>query len=226
MTFGQQVLEYYKNLTPPDHLPSDVSVMNPYHEESTINIVEKFYKKYYSDNKERKICFGINPGRFGAGLTGIPFTDPEQLVKSCGISNEFTKKTELSSAFIYKMIDDYGGPCSFYSDYFISAVSPLGYIKNGINLNYYDIKGYQSIFDDYVKLQIEQQLKMDINRNKAYSIGKGKNIKYLNYLNERYGFFKEIVPLPHPRWIMQYQRKKIQLFINKYLVSFGIDCLP
>ena len=124
------------------------------------------------------------------------------------------------------MIDDYGGPCSFYSDYFISAVSPLGYVRNGINLNYYDIKGYHSIFDGYVKLQIEQQLKMDINRNKAYSIGKGKNIKYLNYLNERYGFFKEIVPLPHPRWIMQYQRKKIQLFINKYLVSFGIDCLP
>jgi hypothetical protein len=36
-------------------------------------------------------------------------------------------------------------------------------------------------------------------------------------MNERYGFFKEIIPLPHPRWVMQYRLKRMQEFIDLYL---------
>src|SRR5687768_18158258 len=32
----------------------------------------------------------------------------------------------------------YGGCDKFYSDFFITAVSPLGFVKNGKNVNYYD----------------------------------------------------------------------------------------
>ena len=37
------------------------------------------------------MIFGINPGRFGAVLPGIPFTDPIRLKKECGIDNHLPK---------------------------------------------------------------------------------------------------------------------------------------
>ena len=50
---------------------------------------------------QRHLLLGINPGRFGGGVTGIPFTDPIRLQNVCGIENNFEKKQELSSVFIY-----------------------------------------------------------------------------------------------------------------------------
>jgi hypothetical protein len=44
-----------------------------------MKICSSFYQKYYADNKKRSLIIGINPGRFGAGVTGIPFTDPIRL---------------------------------------------------------------------------------------------------------------------------------------------------
>ena len=88
-----------------------------------------FYTKYYSDNNKRILLLGINPGRFGGGVTGIPFTDPVRLEKVCGIKNDFQKKQELSSVFIYEMIEAYGGAEKFYKQFYISAVSPLGFVK-------------------------------------------------------------------------------------------------
>ena len=79
-----------------------------------------FYEKYYNDNNERYAFFGINPGRFGGGVTGIPFTDPIRLEKICGIPNDFEKKQELSSVFIYDMIDAFGGAAKFYKRFYIS----------------------------------------------------------------------------------------------------------
>ncbi|MGB3465178.1 MAG: hypothetical protein WBA74_07910, partial [Cyclobacteriaceae bacterium] len=53
--------------------------------------------------------------------------------------------------------------------------------------------------------------------DKIYSLGQGKNIKYLEYLNKKYQLFGEIVPLPHPRWILQYRRKRKDEFLDLYL---------
>ncbi len=39
----------------------------------------------------RYLILGINPGRFGGGITGIPFTDPIRLQNICGIENDFQK---------------------------------------------------------------------------------------------------------------------------------------
>ena len=67
--------------------------------------------------------------------TGIPFTDPVRLRDICGIENDFQNKPELSSDFIYRLIDVMGGPRHFYKHYYIGAVSPLGFVKNGKNFN-------------------------------------------------------------------------------------------
>ena len=180
MTVCQKILSFYQNVQPPRGLPHEVGVLNPF--KSAFHLTTAFYKKYYDDNNERIILFGINPGRFGGGVTGIPFTDPHKLEVNCGIENDLDKREELSSKFIYDMIEAIGGPSKFYSRYYISAVSPLGYIKDGKNLNYYDIAEWKPLFKDYAVQMIEEQMDFPINQKIAYSIGQGQNLKFLNEL--------------------------------------------
>ena len=153
----------------------------------------------------------------GAGLTGIPFTDPVMLSDRCNIANKLNQRVEISSRFIYDMIYSYGGPKAFYARYYISALSPLGYVINGVNLNYYDLPNYKNLFESYIVTQIQKQLSLNIDRSVAYSIGKGKNYDFLCYLNKKHYFFDVLTPLPHPRWIMQYQLKKKDEYITAYL---------
>ena len=75
--------------------PSSIEVLDPYSSKETKKIVSEFYNKFYSDNNNRIICFGINPGRFGGGITGIPFTDPYFLEKNCDINSTYMKKKEI-----------------------------------------------------------------------------------------------------------------------------------
>ncbi len=219
-TFAEILMKYYGGLKPPASLPKGVEVMNPYLNKETFKIASTFYHKYYNDTNERYICFGINPGRFGAGVTGVPFTDPIKLQEVGGIENSLEKKAELSTRFIYDVIEAYGGPTKFYSRFYISGVSPLGYLKGGINLNYYDIKGFKTLFEDYAVNEIRKQMPLGISRKVAFSIGKGQNIKYLNWLNERHDLFDKIIPLSHPRWVMQYRLKRKDEFIREYLDAF------
>ena len=65
-------------------------MMNPYTNGAAWEVVEKFYLKYYNDDRPRAFIFGINPGRHGAGVTGIPFTDPIRLAEKCGIAFQLT----------------------------------------------------------------------------------------------------------------------------------------
>ena len=105
--------------------------MNPYQDPETWKLASRFYEKFYCDKKPRAFLFGINPGRHGAGVTGIPFTDPIRLAGECGIANHWKKKGELSSEFIYAMIGAYGGVDAFYGRYFFTAMSPLGFVREG-----------------------------------------------------------------------------------------------
>src|SRR5262245_45774246 len=99
--------------------------MNPYQDNKTMKLVTAFYNQFYSDSNPRTLMLGINPGRFGAGVTGISFTDPIRLERECGIPNDLAKKPELSSDFIYRMINACGGVNKFYGRYLVTAVSPL-----------------------------------------------------------------------------------------------------
>ena len=159
----------------------------------------------------------INPGRFGGGITGIPFTDPVRLKNICGIENTWPLKQELSSLFIYDVINTYGGAEKFYQDFYITAVSPLGFTKHGKNLNYYDDKELQNRIKDFVIDCMNRQLEFGINRKVAFCLGDGKNYKYLSGLNEEKKIFDKIVPLSHPRFIMQYKLKKKDEYILSYL---------
>jgi uracil-DNA glycosylase len=211
-----QIIQFYTQLQPPPGLPGDIEVLYPQQHENVMKLVRTFFSKFYNDQNSRRLIFGINPGRFGAGTTGINFTAPKQLSNYCSIDHDFKPQTELSAEFIYEVIERYGGVVEFYSDYFITAVCPLGFVRNGKNMNYYDNKELFFALKSFIVENLRKQLafaKID----RCICIGEEKNFNHLLALNKEYGFFKEIIPLPHPRFIMQYRRKQKEKFVEQYL---------
>ncbi len=223
MSFADKVNYFNRNLKFNGKLPGNISIMNPFRENPDIlPVTNKFYKKYFDDDKERTIILGINPGRHGAGVTGIAFTDTIRLNEYCGIKIEGQRSYETSSEFVYMMIEEFGGVKKFYSKYFISAVCPLGFTKTGssgkeTNYNYYDDKKLTDAVYDFIVETLKKQLSFGINRDICYCLGSGKNYKFLTNLNEKEKLFGEITPLDHPRYIMQYKRKHLQKYINNYM---------
>jgi hypothetical protein len=223
MPFSKKILTFLKNLDLNIELPSDVEVMNPFKNKDTFNLCNKFYNKFYNDKNPRHLILGINPGRFGGGVTGIPFTDPVRLQNICGIDNDLQKKQELSSVFIYEMINAFGGPQLFYNKFYISAISPLGFTRHNKNLNYYDDRQLEKDINPFVIDCIRQQLLFGIYTDVVFCLGEGKNMAYLTRLNEEMGVFKKIISLPHPRFIMQYRMKRKQEYIDRYLCELFAD---
>jgi hypothetical protein len=215
-TLAEQIIMINKKTRLNKPLPIGIEVMNPFKNVETLEKSNEFYKKYYSDKKKRILIMGINPGRFGAGITGIPFTDPVKLNTILGIENQFIQKKEPSAGFIYDMIDAFGGAKKFYREFLISAVCPLGFTKSGKNYNYYDDPELLKASESLIKWNVESLLKTGLISTSCFCLGRNKNYKYLKSLNDKNGFFRQIEVLPHPRWIVQYNRKNYQHYINEY----------
>jgi hypothetical protein len=223
VTISQKIIDFYKSLQPPE-TPKGIEILFPQKSTDVVTLVETFFNKFYSDQKQRHLIFGINPGRFGAGTTGINFTAPKQLKEFCGIDHPFKPHTELSAEFIYDLIHAYGGVKKFYDDYFITSVSPLGFVRDGLNLNYYDDKKLQTAVTPFITTSILKQISFGFATDYCICIGGDKNLKFFSALNDEHKFFERIIPLPHPRFIMQYRRKQKEDYINQYLSVLRIVC--
>lgn len=217
MTFANQVLQFNLNLPASLTVPDGIEVLFPYEERETIQAMTAFYEKYYNDQHPRIFIFGINPGRFGAGVTGVPFTDPIRLLEECGIDNSFKKKPELSSVFVYEFIHAFGGLGAFYKQFYITSLSPLGFTKDGKNYNYYDDRQLQDAVEPFIIDSIQKQQQFPSSQRVALCMGQGKNAAFFQKINEQHGFFEEILVLPHPRWVMQYRRKRLTEFVKVYV---------
>jgi hypothetical protein len=216
-TQAAAILHFYRNLRPRFALGKGIGIMNPYQVSAVWPVVTTFYERFYSDQSPRVLIFGINPGRHGAGVTGVPFTDPIRMAEKCGIPNDLPKRGELSSEFVYAVIDAFGGPEAFYGRYHFTALSPLGFVRDGKNLNYYDDKELMKAFEPFMLRCIRRQLATMPVESTCFCLGEGENYKYFSRINAQHGFFKEIVPLPHPRWVMQYRRKKVGEYVGLYV---------
>lgn len=217
MSFADHILSFLFHLKLPFKLPKDVEVLDAHQREDVQKICTSFYTKYYDDENERYLLLGINPGRFGGGVTGVPFTDPIRLEKVCGIENGFQRKQELSSVFMYDMIDAFGGAEAFYKQFYISSVSPLGFVKQGKNLNYYDDKSLLEKIEPFVIDCMHKQIDFGLKTDVCFCIGEGENLKYLQKLNTIHKWFGEIKTLSHPRFVMQYKLKRKQEYIDDYV---------
>lgn len=226
--FGDQVIKFNKSLNPDIKLPKGISILNPFRENPEIlPISSAFYKKYYSDQNQRRIIMGINPGRLGAGATGIPFTDTKRLLSHCGIKTNSIQTHEPSSVFVYDVIDAFGGVEEFYKRFYITSICPLGFVKSTqsskeVNYNYYDDAKLEKSIRPFAIESLKEQLKWGINRDVAYCFGTGKNYKFIDGINKEFGFFNQLIPLEHPRYIMQYKSKNKEFYITKYLEAFTI----
>ncbi len=224
MTFADNAIRFNKQLSYTGApLPPGISVMNPFKEfDRTLQITDSFYRKYYNDNKLRRIILGINPGRLGAGLTGIPFTDPKRLMSECHIDYKGKITHEPSSVFVYEMIEAYGGVDRFYKHFYINSPCPLGFTSMDAdgkekNYNYYDSKVLVQAVKGFIIENIGKLIALGIKTDICFCFGTGRNAAFLGKLNEEYRFFKKIIALEHPRFIMQYKSASKQFYIDKYI---------
>lgn len=222
-TLAQQIISFYENLELKTPLPKGVSLLHPFQDHPEIlPAFRAFYRKFYSDNQPRRLILGINPGRFGAGKTGIPFTDTERLTENCGIPFGTFQTRETSSVFVYEVIGAYGGVRKFYDNFYISSVCPLGFTVrskrgNTVNYNYYDDKALTEAVYNFIRQSLRAQIDFGLKTDVVYSLGSGKNMDFLQKFNAREGFFGKIVPLAHPRYVMQYKSGQKDQFIEQYL---------
>lgn len=231
VNLADKILAFCRHLEISTALPPAIDVLNPFAGEGAETIwpvAEAFYKKFYNDNNPRSLILGINPGRLGAGSTGLPFTDTKRLNDDCRIPFTAFQTHEPSSVFVYDVIRAFGGPATFYKQFYIGSVCPLGFTtpgKNGpVNINYYDNKALEKAVKPFIIQSINQQLDFGLNRDVIYVLGTGKNFKFLQKLNESEKFADKLIPLEHPRFIMQYRAKQKEAFIEKYLRELG-ECM-
>ena len=220
MTFSQQVLDFYFTMRKDMPLPNGVETIYPFDNVETKRVMQTFFNKYYDDNRPRTYLIGINPGRLGSGITGIGFADAYHLEKYCDMPNSFDKRVEISAAFMFEVIEAYGGVEKFYKDFFFTTVMPLGLLKNDKNYNYYDDLQTQKSLEPFIEETLLKQMSFPQAKPNIICVGQGKNLKYLKDFNDKHHCFESIDVLPHPRWVMQYRRKDKQKYIDAYLEVF------
>ena len=226
-TFAKRINAFNASLKYSGKLPEGISVMNPFRENSCATPASRaFYDKYYNDNDKRLAILGINPGRFGAGITGVPFTDPVRLAEACDIHIAACPAArEPSSVFVYEIINKFGGVEKFYSLFYINSLCPLGFTRQNeagrqVNFNYYDSRELEKTISPFIVATLKRQIGLGLVTTVCFCFGKGKNYNYFNKLNKEYEFFEKIVPLDHPRFIMQYKSKDMEKIAQEYADIF------
>lgn len=228
-TLADHIIHFNRQLIFNEKLPPNFQVLNPFIENpETMDVMAQFYQKFYADQKQRHFIIGINPSRHGAAVTGIPFTDTKRLKSLCGIEMKSAHTHEISSVFLYDVIQAYGGVKDFYQKFYINSPFPLAIIrqhKNNawINANYYDDKTLFQRLIHFMIQSLKTQFSFGLNPDKVFVLGK-KNAQFIQQLNREANLFNEMVVLEHPRYIQQYKSKEKQLYIDKYLLAlYGMN---
>lgn len=225
-TFADKVIEFNRNLNYPGELPKGFRVIVPFMDNpETMTVMSRFYRKYYNDFKQRRFIIGINPSRHGAGVTGVPFTDTKRLESVCGIRMESAHTHEVSSVFMYDMIEEYGGVEKFYGEFYINSPFPLAIIRQTddgkwLNANYYDDPALFSMTENFMISSLKKHIDLGLNTSEVFILGR-KNAAYIEKLNRKSGLFDRIRVLEHPRYIQQYKSKEKPLYIDKYILTLN-----
>lgn len=223
-TFSDQLLRFLIDFPTAPPLPDGVTATNPSYQLVVPDLVHRFGEKFYSDNRQRVGIFGINPGRLGGGLTGIAFTDPTALAGPCQIPNPLSQRAELSSSFIYDVIEELGGPAMFYQHFYLGSVYPLMLLRAGRNYNYYDSAALTATLKPHLLLSLKQQVRqLDLRQDVAICLGK-QNALHMNKLNNELKLFHKIIVLDHPRFLKQYKSQNHTANITHYAQTLG-NCI-
>jgi len=113
---------------------SDVSILDIFLD--NWGVVTQFKQQFYKDGFPKTVLCGINPGRLGAGKTGIPFIDfasLSQMVRSVNCD-----ESERSAKFFFDVVQEIGIE-KFYRNFYVTNISWVGYTNNNKNVNYYQL---------------------------------------------------------------------------------------
>lgn len=209
----------------PNALPAGIGILNPFegaHGTEVRRIVTEFHRNHFTDTRPRLVMLGINPGRLGAGSTGLPFTDTKRCESDLAIRVSGIRTHEPSSDFFYRMIRAAGGARSFYGQVYVHSICPLGFVRQGtmgkeVNLNYYDDPTLEKAVTPFVEHWLRTLIACGMRTESVFCLGTGKNATYFTKLNERLNLFGRIVALEHPRFVMQYKAKQVGTYVDKYL---------
>jgi hypothetical protein len=226
-TFAARIKAFNRKLAFKGKLPPGIAVLNPFRETPTAQkYSELFYDKFYADGNKRWPILGINPGRHGGGLTGVPFTDWKRLRDACAIPVEAGLSShEPSSEFVYCYIAALGGPAEFYQHFYISSLCPLGFIREKakgrwVNYNYYDDPALYTAAEPFIIHTLKQQIALGLHTEECFVMGV-KNYAFFKKINEAHRFFDTLTELPHPRFIVQYRRREMDAYVGQYASELG-----
>lgn len=221
MSFADKIITFNTQLKYQGNLPEGFQVLNPYlNNPETLTVMRRFYHKYYNDNNQRKFIIGINPSRNGAGVTDIPFTDTKRLKSVCGIEMKSAHTHEISSVYLYDVIEAFGGAEKFYHQFYINSPFPLTIIRrtkgnNWVNANYYDDKNLFTHVKNFMIASLKDHITLGLNTDEVFVLGV-KNAYFIKKINEEINFFNKITVLEHPRYIQQYKSKEGLIVKNSW----------
>ncbi len=169
------MLSFYNQIRNLNQLKQEnVIVLNEFSKND--KVIRKFYEKYIDCNigNIKVVMCGINPGRYGAGKTGIPFIDFNSLSEL--LPEVHRKDSEKSAEFFYSIIKNYGAK-KFYSNVYVTNICSVGFEKDKKNYNYYQLPGSVK---DIIYVNFLDKMKI-INPNVIIPLGKDveDTLKYL-----------------------------------------------
>lgn len=216
-SFGTDIERFLMSMRYDGVLPNGIEILDPYKDPEVKRVIHEMVSRYYTGDHLRIGVWGINPGRFGAGVTGLSFTDPWAVKNVLGIETTLDGRRELSAEFISMVIEAYGGPQVFYRDVYMCALSPLGFIKAGININFYDDPVLIREIVPFVIRSLTAQHAAGLVPDRCIVLGTGKLKTFTEREVKSVMGYETIEYLEHPRFIMQYRRSQVPSFVEKYV---------
>jgi hypothetical protein len=161
------------------------------------NVIERFYSTFVTPFNPQVVICGINPGKDGAGRTGIPFMDFKSL-SQCLPGLVKSEKKERSAEFFNSVVEHFGLR-EFYMHFYVTNISCIGFEDaNGRNLN------YPRIANPHIKKVLYSNFQQEMNSVRPHSIvalgddvvATLNELKANNLLNNDI----EIISLYHPNY--------------------------
>lgn len=168
--------------------------------------INAFWEKYYRNAVPRIMICGINPGRYGAGKTGIPFLDFMSLFRLIpGIER---RDSEKSAGFFFEVVSDFGAE-SFFKTFYVTNFSSVGYLRNGKNFNYHDLPqaALEIVENNFLK-EIDV-----VAPTHVVSLGEAVHNSVRKLLPASIDCS---LRLPHPSWIATYRANDMNRWVLEY----------
>ena len=216
MPFADRLTHLLHDFPLPPPLPEAVTAHSPYQEPGPQELFTEFARRYYGGNQPRVAVLGINPGRLGNGRTGVAFTDGPALT-AWGLAHELPTRREPSSEFMQAVVEAWGGAGPFYQQFYVGSLYPLVLLRDGRNYNFYDSPAVTAALWPTMQAHLQQlTTEVGVVRQAAVCLGR-RNARFFQRLNDELGLFEQIYVLDHPRYLMQYQRRRLPENVAHYV---------